>query len=357
MMLIVGLGASAVAQIPAELRKVHALLVIDTRSGLGESVKLDGERVDRILSSNLPPDRVEIRVLTDKDVTVEAILGYYKNLKISGNDALFFYYAGHGATDPQKGHFLALQELNARPLLRDELRRAMQEHGPGLAVLITDCCSNRFKLPGRARRVISDEGTARTIHPVLRCLLYQSRGLVDLTAASGNVAFGDDHDGGLFTRTFEKLVRSGIPPSDTNHDGFVSWPEFFAQLQTQTENTFVTWAQRQRAMGATVDQNTQRPFAYELGSVPDTVSLRNDTAGTLSYQYRWKGQTSWESSSIPPQGMVHHASPAIGGGAAAPRLEVRFEGAKTAELPVGKTYRFHETRSARGREAKPRKAQ
>src|SRR5207248_38679 len=162
------------------------------------------------------------------------ILAYYRNLQVDRNDALFFYYAGHGATDPQRGHFLALQELRAKPLLRADLRRAMQAHHPGLVVLMTDCCSSRFRLPGKLRRIYEDEGTARTIQPVLRCLFYQSRGVVDITAASGNAAFGDDHDGGIFTRTFEKLVKAGIAPSDADRDGFVSWPEFFSRLQAET---------------------------------------------------------------------------------------------------------------------------
>ena len=162
------------------------------------------------MSGNLPKDRAEIRILTGKDVNANAILAYYRDLKVGRDDALFFYYAGHGATDPGKGHFLALQELNAKPLLRADLLRAMQSHQPGLVVLMTDCCSNRFSLPGKTRRVYVDEGTAQTIQPVLRCLLYQSRGIVDITASSGNASYGDDHDGGIFTRTFDKLVRDGL---------------------------------------------------------------------------------------------------------------------------------------------------
>ena len=71
-------GAVPRAAQPPELRKVHALLVVDTLSGLGESVKMDGERVDRLLSNSLPQDRAEIRVLTGKDVNAEAILAYYR---------------------------------------------------------------------------------------------------------------------------------------------------------------------------------------------------------------------------------------------------------------------------------------
>jgi hypothetical protein len=87
------------------------------------------------------------------------------------------------------------------------------------------------------------------------------------------------------------------------------------------------------------------------------VSLRNDTAGTLRYQYRWKGQTSWEDASIPPQGIVRHAAPSGREHSATPGLEVRFEGGKIADLRVGKTYRFHDTRSQRDPEKKSQKPQ
>jgi hypothetical protein len=343
-LLVTILGGAATAASPPELRKVHALLVVDTLSDLGESVKIDGERVDHLLSNNLPRDRVEIRVLTGKDVKADAILAYYRDLKVGPDDALFFYYAGHGATDPRKGHFLALQELNARPLLRADLRRAMQEHQPGLIVLLTDCCSTVYKLPGKSRRVYEDEGAARTMQPVLRCLLYQSRGVVDITASTGNASFGDDHDGGIFTRTFDRLVRAGIAPSDADRDGFVTWPEFFSRLQAETEGVFVTWAQHQRARGEDVDQTSQKPHAFALGGGSDAVSLRNETPGLLRYQFRWSGQPKWEDASIAPNQIGKHVPPASRGGRALPTLEVRFEGGKTAELQVGKTYRFHDTK-------------
>ena len=334
---------------PPELRKLHALLVVDTLSGLGESVKIDGERIDHLLSNNLPRDRAEILVLTGKDANAEAILSYYRSLKVGRDDALFFYYAGHGATDAQKGHFLALQDLAARPLLRADLRKAMQERQPGLIVIMTDCCSNRFPLPGVFRRVVPDKGTATAIDPVLRCLLYQSRGVVDITAASGNASFGDDHKGGIFTRTFDKLVRGGISQSDADGDGFVSWPEFFARLQSRTEGVFITWAQQQQARGEHIDQTSQKPHAFDLGG-PEAVRLRNDTVEPMEYEYRWAGGSSWQSGHLAPHAVAEHAPPADGGHTTS--LEVRFRGGKAAELQAGKTYRFHDNQKPRGSDAK-----
>jgi hypothetical protein len=291
----------------------------------------------------LPKDRAEIRILTGKDVNAEAILSYYRDLNVGRDDALLFYYAGHGATDPTKGHFLALQELDAKPLLRNVLLKAMEAHHPGLVVLMTDCCSNRYKLPGKSRRVYADEGTAQAIQPVLRCLMYQSRGVVDITASTGNFSFGDDHNGGIFTRTFDRLVREGIPPSDADRDGFVTWPEFFSRLQSETEGVFVDWAKRQRALGEVVEQTSQKPHAFELAGRTDAVSVRNETSGVLSYQYRWTGREDWEDARIPPNGLNQHAPPS-GRPGPPPPLEVRFEGGKTVVLRVGRTYRFHDTR-------------
>jgi Caspase domain len=346
LMLLLGVGGAARGQShPSELRKLHALLVIDTLSGLGGSVKVDGENVDHLLSNRLPKDRADILVLTGKDVTASAILSYYRGLKVGPDDAFFFYYAGHGATDDQKGHFMALQDLAARPLLRSDLRKAMQQKKPGLAVILTDCCSTSFHLPGKTRRLYADKGTATTVDPLLRCLLFQSRGLIDITAASGNASFGDDHEGGIFTRTFARLVEDGIAGSDTDKDGFVSWSEFFSRLQQRTQGVFVTWAEHQRARGEDVDQSSQKPMAFSLGGAANAgraVRLRNNTGKPLSYEYRWSGRSSWTSAQIALSGVAEHTPPS-GAGAGVGQLEVRFrEDEVTKVLHPGRTYTFHD---------------
>jgi len=53
--------APAAAQAP-ELTRLRALLVVDTRSGLGESVLLDGQRMTALLRSGVPPARLELTI-------------------------------------------------------------------------------------------------------------------------------------------------------------------------------------------------------------------------------------------------------------------------------------------------------
>jgi hypothetical protein len=338
---LAGAAPAVNADHPPELRKLHALLVIDTLSGLGESVKIDGERIDHLLSQKLPRDRVEIVILTGKDVNTDKILAYYKNLKVGADDALFFYYAGHGATDPEKGDFMALQGLHTRVLVRADLRRAMLEHQTGLVVLMTDCCSDRHRIPGKLRRVFNDAGEAKEIDPLLRCLFYRTRGIVDITASNGESAFGDDHEGGIFTRTFAQLVAGGPKVLDTDRDGVVTWREFFPRFQAETESVFVTWAARERARGEAVTQTSQKPHAFELGG-SEVVRIRNEAPKALIYYYRWSGESEWRRVTLRPHGADEHTPPHRHGGAS-PTLEVRFEGGKTSELKVGKTYRFHDS--------------
>jgi len=116
----------------------------------------------------------------------------------------------------------------------------------------------------------------------------------------------------------------------------------------------VTWAVHQRALGEMVDQKSQKPYAYELaaaGGGVAAVRLRNETAEPMEYQYRWGGEASWVSGYIAPRGVAQH-EPTVGRGSPAPPLEVRFKGNKTAELQVGKTYRFHDSKKTRSTEDK-----
>ncbi len=53
---------------------------------------------------------------------------------VGSNDALLFYYSGHGGTDPNTGHFLATSGGN---LLRSDLLSAMKSKSPRLIVVLS----------------------------------------------------------------------------------------------------------------------------------------------------------------------------------------------------------------------------
>jgi hypothetical protein len=294
-----------------ELKTVRALLVIDTDSNLVDSVKRDRENMRILLKEHIPDDRCKVDVLEGKKVTRDDILRYYRDLKTGPDEALLFFYAGHGCIDPKLGHCLQPQMAKTPLIPRADVRKAMEEKGAGLVVLLSDCCSTRLKAPKAptGRKTIKDV----QMHPVLRCLLFQHRGTVDITAAEdGTGSFGDDQHGGVFTGALVTLLEGDLQALDKNHDGFLTWKEFFPLLARETEKRFKDFADRARANNEYVDQKTQRPRSFVLGDAPvkqtfAVISLRNDSGKVVHYRYRWAGDKEWKEARVPEKGAVCHS--------------------------------------------------
>ncbi len=332
---------SARADNPPELRKLHALVVVDTLSGLGESVAIDGNRIEDMLRGGVPRDLLDLVQLTGKDVTAKNILNHFKNLSVAANDGLLFFYAGHGATDPEKGHFFALQKLATTPLLRSDLRQAMTERHPGLAVILTDCCSTRYTL-GNKRKLTVIPGAARQLDPALRCLLFQHRGIVDVTAAVEGAAFGDDDEGGLFTRTLVGAIRNRSGGMAQSSKEFLTWAELFPEVEQGTARAFSRWSRDQQARGERLDQKTQKPRAFALPRDPTRPSLtiRNASNQVVRYRHRWSSDGDWDQVVLAPEGGRLHLPPPGRSGSEPAALLVEFADGEKATLKVGKTYRY-----------------
>jgi hypothetical protein len=342
---------------PRELKTVRALLVIDTDSNLVESVKHDRENMRILLKEHIPEDRCKVDVLEGTRVTREEILRYYRDLRTGPDEALLFFYAGHGCIDPQLGQCLQPQ-MNHTPLVpRADIRKAMEEKGAGLVVLLTDCCSTRLKAKPKVngRRTIKDV----KLHPVLRCLLFQHRGTVDITAAEdGTGSFGDDQHGGVFTGALVSLLEGDLETLDRNRDGFLSWKEFFPLLARETEKRFKDFSERARANNETLDQKTQRPRFFFLADTPArqtfaVISLRNESGKAVHYRYRWAGEKEWKEARVPEKGAVCH-SVALAAGRSLPDFEIEaidekgkgslkpaeWAGTGPPDYPNGKEYKI-----------------
>src|SRR2546427_343578 len=85
--LVLGGPVACLTAAPAELKKLHVLMVFDTNDeGLESSLKIDEWRMRRALTETIPADRCTVSVLKGDDVTPERILGYYSALKPNSDD-------------------------------------------------------------------------------------------------------------------------------------------------------------------------------------------------------------------------------------------------------------------------------
>jgi hypothetical protein len=134
---------AALAQVTPEAAKVRVLLVLDTDDGMGDTWGLDGENmkalIEHVVSKQGLQGRVIIDHFTGDKVSPKTVLDYYKRLDVGPDDALLFYFSGHGAFLKSKGHFLGFKR---GPLFRKDLLAAMDKKKPRLRLVLTDCCAN-----------------------------------------------------------------------------------------------------------------------------------------------------------------------------------------------------------------------
>jgi hypothetical protein len=352
-----GSGARLTAAAP-ELKKVHILMVFDTSDPrLGKSLEIDQQRLLYLWKSTIPLSRHTLKVLEGSAVNRERILAYYRDLKVDPDEGLVFVYGGHGAIDRKTGqHFLQL--TRGKPLVRSDLRKAMEAKKASLVVLLTDCCSTASTLDAADLKddAPRSRGLSREMHPTVRCLLFQARGTVDVTAAKDNAAWSDRVRGGLFTRSLCLLMQSPPRALDTDGDGFVSWREFFPQLRRETVSLFGAWKKDWESRGESIDARTQQPFAFHLGKdigviraagaelESAAVRLRNSTREVVSYRFRWKGEARWSPGKLKAGETRSHSLP-VEGGKALPHLEVKVDGVSRtlslkSGLHSGKLYRI-----------------
>jgi Caspase domain len=229
---------------------IHALLVGDSNSSLGDSVVNDvrifGDALWSAFSEH--PGRLRLHSpLVGDAVTVAAVESFFAELESGPDDTLLFFFSGHGEVHPELGH--ALNFTNAdhkgRKLLsRADLLASMRTKNARLVVVLTDCCSTI-----RQPRVAPSKTSPRVLElrpppkwAVAGCLLLQHRGVVDITASCPGQAAWPDSSGesGLFTSTFAGLLApNNLHILDQNKDGFVEWNEFYPELAKRTQQAFV----------------------------------------------------------------------------------------------------------------------
>ena len=126
-----------------EAKRVRVLIAVDTHDRMGVAWGIDGANMRDILGGTLKKQKIDnlitVEMFTGKQVTAENIIKYYEDLKPAPDEALLFYYSGHGGYHLNRGHFLA---LHYGSLFRKDLIAAMKKSNPRLMVLMTDCCAN-----------------------------------------------------------------------------------------------------------------------------------------------------------------------------------------------------------------------
>ncbi|QEL13430.1 caspase family protein [Limnoglobus roseus] len=289
-----------------DLKKLHVLMVVDnTDPTLSPSVEVDAGRLNALFRETIPEGRFDLKLLGKAKATSKDIKAYYQGLNVGADDALLFYYSGHGGQD-EKGLFFALQYGGSGsakdPLYRKELADVMKAKKAALTVLLTDCCSNRVATAkGRGMDDEADTAASRAkldspkeIDPRVRKLFFQSRGVVDITAATDECSYGMPIVGGFFTASLEAALRGRgkAPVSD--------WKQCFAAVRGETSRIYQKADARGLIDDGGASKGPQVPKAFALGAAGDAdpkvdakgkryaaILFVNPSPQVLSFSYRW----------------------------------------------------------------------
>jgi hypothetical protein len=215
---VLGSTAAATAE-PA--RRVRALLIgLTNDKRLGPGISANLQRVERYVRGlpNFDPKN-DLTVLTGDDVTSAKIERAVFALGRRPTDAVFCYFAGHGAYDkrwaagdPSGGHLFQIPsgDVMRRSLLHWLTYPCANHSGPGprLVVLVSDTCN----VPGVYTYPTETLGsTAPGREPIhskaFADLLYNQEGIVDVSGSSRGEAGWYTADGGWFTIGFLKTLE------------------------------------------------------------------------------------------------------------------------------------------------------
>jgi len=216
---------------------IFAILAADTAdTKIGNAVKTDMDNMARLLQGNVPATNLNIITLDANAMTPDGILRSVENLTVAPNDAILFYYSGHGAFDTSGDkQFLAL--TRGGNLYRDTLLAKISEKKPRLTVLLTDCCNNTVNNAGARSLSTTAPQSVRSpesFSPLFENLLLYCRGTVDLTSSKpGEYSFTYDATrGSIFTMAFIEMVTHNRTSSD------MYWNEFYEKLSVRTQEIF-----------------------------------------------------------------------------------------------------------------------
>lgn len=201
---------------PILTQRVHALVIgLTDDPKIGRDMRLNLDGMQNVLRAIPPQHRGAMLRIDGQDCQPANILRSIQMLNVQPNDALFVYYGGHGAFDPNRiepndpsgAHFFSIP---GQDLMRRDLMRTMLSKQARLTLLISDTCnvSAPANLPGRAAAVQMAPQQQPQEPPVVS-LLLRHRGILDVSGSSrGQYGWGSEH-GGIFTVSLVRAMTLG----------------------------------------------------------------------------------------------------------------------------------------------------
>jgi len=199
-----GLGA-------AWAQTIHAVLVADTNDpSIGASVAKDLGGLTRMLqaASGATGMKLELQALEGAQVTLQNVRAAVQRVNAGPNDAVIFYYSGHGYRTWNKQSRFPYLYISQQGQDFGEIVAELRKRSPRLLIAVTDSCNEYADLPvAAAMRSMSQMDMKRNYS---RLWLEAQGEIVIASSSEGEYAWGDDTVGGYFTSRFLKSHEAAV---------------------------------------------------------------------------------------------------------------------------------------------------
>jgi hypothetical protein len=234
------------AEIPADDPGVlHYLLIADSNDrAIGPAVRMDVGLMEEMIASRIPKKYRNGRALVGNDCSPQEIRRFFREVMIGPNDALMFYYSGHGLVNPK--NLDQIYTMGKGTITRNEIINLIQSRKPRLGVVLADCCSN---FPGQPIKNTRNTGVVwtkpitspRVIDPVAKALFFGHKGLCVLAAAEDGcvAATAAELGGSVFTVAFKNILSKTPQQISPRGKGFTHWKDFSELLHQETNEVLM----------------------------------------------------------------------------------------------------------------------
>lgn len=150
--------------------------------------------------------------------------------RVAPNDAVVFYFSGHGYFDTQLRSFnlVVADGDKVKGLPRADVRNRLLAMKPRLAVLLTDCCAGDQRMS--LVRIPPESFPVRWTKPLFRSLFLETSGVVDITSSTPPELswVSSEYENSVFTWALVKTLRS------REQDGNATWRDIFDSARDLT---------------------------------------------------------------------------------------------------------------------------
>ncbi len=210
---------------PAFSASLRVLLVGDTNDrSIGKSVVTDLANFEGFAQQIAARTGLQLDIKTIKGAALKSrtITDAVKNLKVESDDAVIFYYSGHGfRTQPVKTRWplLYIPDAGTKGVDFQWVVDTIDAKKPRMVLAISDSCNNYIDLPQagiNSRAMLEDQDAAwKKLFLEFSGRIYASGSIV------GQFSFGQDATGGAFTSRFLSIVRAEVKSTSANWDNIM----------------------------------------------------------------------------------------------------------------------------------------